>query len=47
MGGGYLFGLGVARFVRVYVGDFDWTKRLLAYWFRREVEKKKKKEERR
>jgi hypothetical protein len=40
LGGGYLFALGVARFVRTYVGNFDWTKRLLAYWFRREVEKK-------
>jgi hypothetical protein len=40
IGGVYLFTLGVVRFVRVYVGNFDWTKRLLAYWFRREVEKK-------
>lgn len=29
-----------SRFVRVYVLGFDIVKRLLAYWFRREVEKK-------
>lgn len=39
-GGGYLLGSLVLKFVRVYVLGFDIVKRILAYWFRREVEKK-------
>jgi hypothetical protein len=39
VGGGYLLGHGVVRFLRTYVTGFDVTKRLLAYWFRRHVEK--------
>jgi flagellar biosynthesis GTPase FlhF len=38
-GGAYLLSQFVLRFVRVYVLGFDFVKRILAYWFRREVEK--------
>ena len=38
-GGGYLLGHGSWRVARGYVAGFDVTKRLLAYWFRREVAK--------
>ncbi len=36
----YMVGQLVSRFVRVYVVGFDFVKRILAYWFRREVTKK-------
>lgn len=40
VGASFLLGQLATRFVRVYVLGFDIVKRLLAYWFRREVEKK-------
>ncbi len=38
-GGAYLFGRGAARATRSWVGRFDVTRRVLAYLFRRELDK--------
>ena len=37
VGGVYLMGLGLWRLVRHYLGGLEITRRLLAYWFRREA----------
>jgi len=40
VGGGYLLVTGTLRVVRGWVGTFNITRRLLAYWFRRGMDKK-------
>lgn len=42
LGGGYLIGVGVGRLARSYVSGFNVTRRVLAYWFRREIAKQAK-----
>lgn len=39
VGGVYLFGTGISRFVRAFVGRFDLTRRVLAYFFRRGLDR--------
>lgn len=45
LGGGYLLGVGVGRVARGYVSGFNVTRRVLAYWFRREITKQAKERE--
>ncbi|MEM9696107.1 MAG: ATP-binding protein, partial [Myxococcota bacterium] len=43
VGAGFLVGRGSYRLFRRYLGGFDWTRRLLAYWFRRGLTKQEQK----